>query len=65
MDNFLLPFMGFLTGLIDSVVGGGGLISLPTLSIIIAPGAPAIGQTKLLELLVLRLHYSFMPKKDI
>lgn len=47
MDNFLLPFMGFLTGLIDSVVGGGGLVSLPTLSIIIAPGAPAIGTNKI------------------
>jgi len=47
MDNYLLPLMGFLTGLIDSVVGGGGLISLPTLSIAIAPGAQAIGTNKI------------------
>ena len=47
MDNYLLTLMGFLTGLIDSVVGGGGLISLPTLSIAIAPGAPAIGTNKI------------------
>lgn len=39
--------MGFLTGLIDSVVGGGGLISLPTLSLAIAPGADAIGTNKI------------------
>lgn len=47
MDNYLLTLMGFLTGLIDSVVGGGGLISLPTLSIAIAPGAHAIGTNKI------------------
>lgn len=47
MTNFILTLMGFITGLIDSVVGGGGLISLPTLSIIIAPGAPAIGTNKI------------------
>ena len=39
--------MGFITGLIDSVVGGGGIISLPTLSIAIAPGAQAIGTNKI------------------
>jgi uncharacterized membrane protein YfcA len=47
MNNYLLSLMGFLTGLIDSVVGGGGLISLPTLSIAIAPGAHAIGTNKI------------------
>lgn len=47
MENYLLTLMGFLTGLIDSVVGGGGLISLPTLSIAIAPGAPAIATNKI------------------
>ncbi len=47
MENLLLTIMGFLTGLIDSVVGGGGLISLPTLSIIISPGANAIGTNKI------------------
>ncbi len=47
MNHFLLSFMGFLTGLVDSIVGGGGLISLPTLSIAIAPGAQAIGTNKI------------------
>lgn len=39
--------MGLFTGLVDSIVGGGGLISLPTLSIAIAPGAQAIGTNKI------------------
>lgn len=47
MDNYLLTLMGFLTGLIDSVVGGGGLISLPTLSIALSPGPHAIGTNKI------------------
>lgn len=46
MDNYLLTLMGFLTGLIDSVVGGGGLISVPTLSIALTPGPHAIGTNK-------------------
>lgn len=47
MNNYLLTLMGFLTGLIDSIVGGGGLISLPTLAIAISPGAHAIGTNKI------------------
>lgn len=39
--------MGLLTGLIDSIVGGGGLVSLPTLSIALTPGAHAIGTNKI------------------
>jgi len=47
MQTFLLCFFGFITGLIDSVVGGGGLISLPFLSWMIAPGPEAIGTNKI------------------
>ena len=47
MNHFILSVMGLLTGLIDSVVGGGGLISLPTLSIALGPGAHAIGTNKI------------------
>lgn len=47
MNPILLSFFGLITGLIDSVVGGGGLISLPVLSLAIAPGAPAIGTNKI------------------
>jgi uncharacterized membrane protein YfcA len=47
MNNYLLTLAGFFTGLIDSVVGGGGLISLPTLSIALSPGPHAIGTNKI------------------
>lgn len=47
MNHYLLSFMGFLTGLVDSIVGGGGLISLPTLSIALTPGPHAIGTNKI------------------
>jgi uncharacterized membrane protein YfcA len=47
MENFILIFVGFITGLIDSIVGGGGLISLPFLSWAIAPGPEAIGTNKI------------------
>lgn len=43
----LYIFFGFITGLIDSIVGGGGLISLPFLSFMIAPGPSAIGTNKI------------------
>ena len=44
------PFLiiaGIVTGFIDSVAGGGGLISLPVLSLALAPGAEAIGTNKI------------------
>jgi uncharacterized membrane protein YfcA len=47
MNFLLLMFFGFITGLIDSIVGGGGLISLPFLSWYIAPGPIAIGTNKI------------------
>lgn len=47
MNSFLLLFFGLITGLIGSVVGGGGLISLPFLSWAIAPGPEAIGTNKI------------------
>ncbi len=45
--NIFLPLSGFITGLIDSVVGGGGIISLPTLSFVVGPGPHAIGTNKI------------------
>ncbi len=44
--NLLLVIVGFVAGIIDSVAGGGGLITVPTLSIAIGPGALAIGTNK-------------------
>lgn len=37
-----------IAGLIDSIAGGGGLITVPLLSWIVGPGAPAIGTNKIL-----------------
>jgi uncharacterized protein len=53
MDGFsdfwvlvILAAAGLAAGFIDSIVGGGGLISVPLLSILIGPGAFAIGTNK-------------------
>jgi uncharacterized membrane protein YfcA len=43
----LLPFVGFVTGFIDSIAGGGGLISLPVLTELLGAGAKAIGTNKI------------------
>lgn len=43
---FLLFFTGLIAGLIDSVAGGGGLITIPMLSIVMGPGALAVGTNK-------------------
>lgn len=38
----------FLAGFIDSVVGGGGLMTVPALTLLLGPGALAIGTNKIL-----------------
>lgn len=38
---------GFIAGCIDSIAGGGGLITLPVLSSVLEPGAHAIGTNKI------------------
>lgn len=43
---FLLVAGGFLGGLIDSIVGGGGLITVPVFLLILGPHASAIGTNK-------------------
>lgn len=42
----LLSFGGFAAGLIDSVVGGGGLISVPIFLLILGPNAGAVASNK-------------------
>jgi uncharacterized membrane protein YfcA len=37
---------GVFTGFVDSIAGGGGLISLPVLTVLLGPGAQAIGTNK-------------------
>lgn len=45
-DFLLLIIGGFLGGLIDSIVGGGGLITVPVFLMILGPNAMAIGSNK-------------------
>ncbi len=47
INSFTHTIVGFFTGIIDSVVGGGGLISLPYLSFVLEPGPHAIGTNKI------------------
>ncbi|MBC7397525.1 MAG: sulfite exporter TauE/SafE family protein, partial [Bdellovibrionales bacterium] len=45
--DLLLVFAGLVAGSIDSIAGGGGLITLPVLSQVLEPGAHAIGTNKI------------------
>lgn len=47
MHPILLALAGAAAGFIDSIAGGGGLITLPTLSLAVGPGADAIGTNKI------------------
>jgi uncharacterized protein len=42
-----LAFAGLVAGTIDSIAGGGGLITLPTLTSVLEPGPHAIGTNKI------------------
>jgi uncharacterized membrane protein YfcA len=42
-----VPLAGLIAGFIDSIAGGGGLITLPMLSFVVGPGAHAIGTNKI------------------
>jgi uncharacterized protein len=44
---FLLLFAGLLAGLVDSISGGGGLISLPTLALYLGQGPLTVGTNKI------------------
>lgn len=46
MLNFVFKFFIFIAGFIDSIVGGGGLITLPVFTLLVGPGASAIGTNK-------------------
>jgi uncharacterized membrane protein YfcA len=48
--ELLLIFAGLVAGSIDSIAGGGGLITLPVLSTFLEPGANSIGTNKIVGL---------------
>lgn len=47
MEYLFLAFAGFVTGLIDSIAGGGGLISVPAYMIVLGPGVEAVATNKI------------------
>lgn len=47
LSQLFLALAGFVAGLIDSIAGGGGLITLPVLTQALEPGAHAIGTNKI------------------
>ena len=47
LSELLLVAIGLIAGSIDSIAGGGGLITVPVLSLIVGPGALAIGTNKI------------------
>ncbi|MGK5087970.1 TSUP family transporter [Bdellovibrionota bacterium FG-2] len=72
IQMILLFFSGLLAGVIDSIAGGGGLITLPSLTLILGPGPHAIGTNKivgtvaaLVALLVYRRAGHFDLKKSL
>jgi uncharacterized protein len=44
--SIFLFFAGLASGFIDSIAGGGGLISVPSLSVVLGAGAMAVGTSK-------------------
>lgn len=47
LNDSLLVVAGVITGFVDSIAGGGGLISVPVLSLALGPGVEAIGTNKI------------------
>lgn len=47
---YFYSFLVFLAGFIDSIAGGGGLITVPVFTLLLGPGALAIGTNKIVGL---------------
>jgi uncharacterized membrane protein YfcA len=47
MNDLFLVFTGMIAGVIDSIAGGGGLITLPAFASLLEPGPHAIGTNKI------------------
>lgn len=45
--DIIYKFLIFLAGFIDSIVGGGGLITLPVFTMLVGAGAPAVATNKI------------------
>ncbi len=51
LTSLFLVILGLVAGFIDSIAGGGGLITIPVFSILLEPGATAIGTNKIVGLI--------------
>lgn len=47
LTELILKFLVLIAGFIDSIVGGGGLITLPVFTLLVGPGAPAVATNKI------------------
>lgn len=47
MEYWVYYLLVFIAGFIDAIAGGGGLITVPTIALIVGPGALAIGTNKI------------------
>ncbi len=47
IESLILAATGLIAGIIDSIAGGGGLITLPMMTKILGPGAHAVGTNKI------------------
>lgn len=56
---------GLVAGLIDSVAGGGGLITLPSISLITGPGIAAIGTNKIVGFTAALVSFSVYLKNGM
>lgn len=60
---------GLIAGIIDSIAGGGGMITLPILSIQTSPGAQAIGTNKIVGLtgafIAMLVYFQFVYKTKV
>ena len=62
--QLILAVTGVLAGFVDSIAGGGGLITLPVLASILGPGANAIGTNKIVALPVAAVAFWVYLKKQ-
>ncbi len=46
--EIIFKILVFIAGFIDSIVGGGGLITLPVFTMLVGPGAAAVGTNKII-----------------
>ena len=49
--NTFLSLIGFLSGIVDSIIGGGALMSIPGISVVLGAGLHSVGTSKIADTL--------------